>query len=156
MNSIIKTGTTTHNVLFAEVPKEVKEISLVYWPDSDTGYTMIYYDGIQQEYQPGDWELMTDDSTKVTEETSKTFVDFNDKTGFYMAYASEMGFIWNTALESYASLKASVGVVDVNPLGEKPIDSNPSRMDTYQDHELKHWQSAEARVKRYAVLIQKK
>lgn len=162
----LETGT----ILFVEVPIDAQNI-MVDGAQSSTARLTFYDSGWDWiKLPPGNFHLLSDDSTKITEEQLKEVMP-RASSGFYYAYNSPyLGAIWNTANEAFHSLKRSLGVVDMNkypdhnikhPMCRDCADEDgtcPNYNGRFCEPSLREeqYQQEQSKVRRYAVLFDKK
>lgn len=145
-------------MLFVDVPDDADRFKV--FNDLDKPY-LSYFVGVEtyREYLPkGNWKLLGK-STELTEEQLNEIMPAISTAQLDGVWYSSDGerFIHETALESYNSLKESLGVVDVNFIGEEPKNKDCTCSDCKQDNEVyqEEWNEAQQQVKSYQVLYKK-
>jgi len=149
-----------YRYLLVEVPNDATEFELV-TNQSTMPYTksLSYEDPIPfrgyrnycgVDLPEGNYTLLGDTND---EDVCRGVVEHNEKTGFYMAYNSDMGFIWNSATESMASLLRVKGVHRVNTM-PNPINVDHESTEHFDDCRTS-WQQAQDNLWTGKILILK-
>lgn len=110
------------------------------------------YDGLCA-LPDGKWKLIGN-PFELREEQWQNIVDFKVKTGFYKAYSTDLGFIYNSALDSGYSLLKSMQVFNINPYGDEPKFKECICSDCVSDNEMYQydWEEAEERTGNWILL----